>query len=158
MKAVLQRVDDARVVVDGRTVGQIGTGILVLLGVLAGDTSTDGRRLAERVARFRMFPDETGKMNRGALDEGHAVLVVSQFTLAADGRKGRRPSFDRALAPELAEPLYLDFVAALRELGLEVATGEFGALMRVELANAGPVTFVFDEPKEAGALGAASAH
>ncbi len=144
MKAVLQRVSRACVRVDGEVVGEIGPGVLVLLGVLRGDDEQTAVRLAERVARFRFFRDEEGRMNRSAIDCGHAALVVSQFTLAADGRRGRRPSFDRAAPPELAEPLYERFVRALDELGLRTATGRFGALMEVELVNDGPVTFALE--------------
>lgn len=146
MKAVVQRVTRAAVRVDGRTVGAIEAGMLVLLGVLRDDGPDDARRLAERVARFRFFRDAEDRMNRSALDCGASALVVSQFTLAADGRKGRRPSFDRAAPPERAEPLYEAFVEALRGLGLSAATGRFGARMEVELVNDGPVTFVLEEP------------
>ena len=109
MKAVVQRVARASVEVDGRAVGTIGAGFLVLLGVMRGDGQREARELAGRIARFRFFADEAGKMNLSALDLGRGALVVSQFTLAADGRKGRRPSFDRAAAPEVAEPLYEHF-------------------------------------------------
>ena len=151
MKAVLQRVRRAEVRVEGESVGAIERGALVLLGVLDGDLDRDADRLAAKIARFRYFEDEAGKMNRSALDlvagaEPVAILVVSQFTLAADGRKGRRPSFDRAAPPEAAEPLYGRFCEALRGLGLDVATGRFGAMMDVELVNDGPVTFVLEEP------------
>lgn len=145
MKAVLQRVSGASVSVEGQLVGEVGRGLMVLLGVMKGDSASVGQRLAERVARFRCFPDAEGRMNLSALDEGLSVLVVSQFTLAADGRKGRRPSFDQAAAPADAEPLYEDFVGHLRGLGLDVATGRFGAMMQVQLTNDGPVTFVFEE-------------
>jgi D-tyrosyl-tRNA(Tyr) deacylase len=145
VKAVVQRVSRAEVRVAGQTVGRCGRGMLVLLGVLRGDGTEQARRLAERIATFRFFEDEEGRMNASALDVGGAALVVSQFTLAADGRKGRRPSFDRAAPPEEAEPLYEAFVAALREHGLAVETGVFGAKMEVELVNAGPVTFSFEE-------------
>ena len=131
--------------VEEQTVGAIGAGICCLLGVMRGDTQREVRRLAERVARWRMFPDEAGKMNLSALDLGLAVLVVSQFTLAADGRRGRRPAFDRAAPPAEAEVLYRAFCQSLGDLGLAVETGRFGAQMRVELVNDGPVTFVFDE-------------
>jgi D-tyrosyl-tRNA(Tyr) deacylase len=153
MKAVVQRVSAARVLVEGAPVGAIGRGMLILLGVLRGDGPAEAQRLAERIATFRFFPDEHDRMNRSALDEGLAALVVSQFTLAADGRKGRRPSFDRAAPPAEAEALYERFVAVLRELGLRVETGRFGARMAVELANDGPVTFVLDEAPEAAAGG-----
>ena len=145
MKAVIQRVAQAKVDVDGETVGQIGEGMLILLGVLRGDTENEARRLAEKIARFRFFQDEDGRMNLSALELGHAALVVSQFTLAADGRSGRRPSFDKAAPPAEAEVLYEQFVADLRSLGLPVETGRFGAMMSVGLENAGPVTFVLEE-------------
>ncbi|MCA9000404.1 MAG: D-tyrosyl-tRNA(Tyr) deacylase [Planctomycetes bacterium] len=152
MKAVIQRVSRASVRVDGKVVGQVGRGMLILLGAMKGDGVPQAERLAERVARFRFFPDGEGRMNRSALDlledpdEGPVgVLLVSQFTLAADGRKGRRPSFDRALEPALAEPLVDHFKDHLRSLGLPVETGVFGASMAVELLNDGPVTFVLDE-------------
>jgi D-tyrosyl-tRNA(Tyr) deacylase len=149
MKAVLQRVAYARVRVDGAVVGEVGPGLLVLLGVMDGDGPGNLAELVDRVAGYRVFPDEEGRMNRSLLDrraagEPAGVLVVSQFTLAADGRKGRRPSFDRAARPELAEPLYEDFCAALRDLGLEVAQGRFGAEMEVELLNHGPATFLLE--------------
>ena len=145
MKAVVQRVSRARVTVSGEPVGEIGAGMLVLLGVMRGDGKAQAERLAEKVARFRFFTDEDDRMNLSALDLGRAVLVVSQFTLAADGRRGRRPSFDRAAAPELAEPLYEAFCEHLRAAGLPVETGRFGAPMEVELVGDGPVTFVLDE-------------
>ena len=156
MKAVVQRVTRAAVRVDGEVVGEIGAGMLVLLGVLAGDGEPEARRLAERIARFRFFSDDQGRMNLSALDLGREVLVVSQFTLAADGRRGRRPSFDRAAAPELAQPLYEGFVQHLRELGLRCATGRFAAAMEVELVGDGPVTFALDEepPAPRGGPGA----
>lgn len=145
MRVVLQRVRRAQVRVEGRTVGEIGPGLLALLGVLRGDRAEEASRLAQRVARWRCFRDETGRMNRSALDCGAQILVVSQFTLASDGRGGRRPSFDRAAPPELAEPLYEGFAASLEALGLAVGRGRFGAAMEVELVNDGPVTFVLDE-------------
>ena len=149
MKAVVQRVSRARVTVSGEPVGEIGAGMLVLLGVMRGDGKAQAERLAEKVARFRFFTDEDDRMNLSALDLGRAVLVVSQFTLAADGRRGRRPSFDRAAEPAQAEPLYEHFTGHLRSLGLECATGRFGARMSVELENDGPVTFVLEEaPRE----------
>ncbi|MEM9382299.1 MAG: D-aminoacyl-tRNA deacylase [Planctomycetota bacterium] len=151
MKAVLQRVRRAQVRVDGEAVGTIGQGAVVLLGVLSGDVAEDARSLADRIARFRYHADDEGRMNRSALDlaeagEDVALLVVSQFTLAADGRKGRRPSFDRAASPEVANELYEFFCSALREHGLRVETGRFRAMMEVELVNDGPVTFVLEEP------------
>jgi len=146
LKAVVQRVSRASVTVDGAVVGEIGAGMLVLLGVMKGDGESQAQRLAERIARFRFFQDEAGRMNLSALDLGRAVLIVSQFTLAADGRKGRRPSFDRAAPPEEAEALYETFAGHLSGLGLECAMGSFGAMMDVELLNDGPVTFVLEEP------------
>lgn len=148
MKCVLQRVSEASVRVEDETVGAIGRGICCLLGVIRGDGEREARRLAERVARFRFFPDEAGKMNLSALDAGLEVLVISQFTLAADGRRGRRPSFDRAAPPELAEPLYELFCTHLRDLGLRVETGRFAAMMQVGLINDGPVTFVLEESSD----------
>jgi D-aminoacyl-tRNA deacylase len=146
VKAVVQRVSRCAVRADGEVVGEIGPGMLVLLGVLRGDRQRDAERLAERIAQLRFFPDEEGRMNRSALELERAALVVSQFTLAADGRKGRRPSFTAAAPPEEAEPLYERFVAGLRARGLEVRTGRFAARMEVELTNDGPVTFVLEEP------------
>jgi D-tyrosyl-tRNA(Tyr) deacylase len=149
MKAVVQRVASASVRVDGDTVASIGPGMLVLVGVMRGDREQEARKLAERIARFRFFPDEKGRMNRSALDDRLAVLVVSQFTLAADGRAGRRPSFDTAAPAETAEALYDAFIGSLREVGLAVQTGRFGARMQVELVNDGPVTFALEERGEA---------
>jgi D-tyrosyl-tRNA(Tyr) deacylase len=150
MRGVVQRVARAEVVVDGRTVGRIERGLVVLLGVLAGDGPSEAARLAEKIAELRFFPLGGRSMERSALaaraaGEDLRALVVSQFTLAADGRKGRRPSFDRAARPEVAEPLYEAFVARLRALGLPTEVGVFGAHMDVALVNDGPVTFVLDE-------------
>lgn len=142
----MQRVTRARVTSEGAELGAIGPGMLVLLGVLRGDGPAEARALAAKLAQFRFFTDDAGKMNLSVLDTHGSVLVVSQFTLAADGRKGRRPSFDRAAPPAEAEPLYELCVRELRALGLTVATGRFGASMQVELVNDGPVTFVLDEP------------
>lgn len=146
MKVVIQRVTRGAVRVDGEVVGSIGPGMVLLLGVLAGDDATACDRLAERVVRFRFFADEEDRMNLAAGDVGAEALVVSQFTLAADGRKGRRPSFDRAAPPREAEPLYERFAERLAEHGLTVARGVFGARMEVELVGDGPVTFVLEEP------------
>ncbi|MCA8971240.1 MAG: D-tyrosyl-tRNA(Tyr) deacylase [Planctomycetes bacterium] len=143
MIACLQRVSSASVAVDGEVVGAIERGLLVLLGVAKGDTDDDARRLAQRVAGYRLFPNEDGSkpIDRSALDLGHAMLVVSQFTLCADTHKGMRPGFDRAAPPELAEALYHVFVDALRAEGIErVETGRFRASMQVALVNDGPVT------------------
>jgi D-aminoacyl-tRNA deacylase len=144
LRAVVQRVAEAAVTVDGATVGVIGPGLLVLLGIGHDDDAAAVANLAGKVARLRIFADDAGHMNRSMLDTGGAVLAVSQFTLLGDTRKGNRPSFIAAAPPEVAEPLYEHFVAALRELGIEVATGRFGAAMRVSLVNDGPVTIVLD--------------
>jgi D-aminoacyl-tRNA deacylase len=142
MRAVVQRVSSARVVVEAEVVGEIGRGLCVLLGVAREDGEKEAARLAGRVARLRIFEDEGGKFDRSLLDVGGAALVVSQFTLIADTAKGNRPSFSDAAPPEQAEPLYEAFCGPLRELGVEVATGRFGARMTVELVNDGPVTIV----------------
>jgi len=147
VRAVVQRVSLARVVVDGEAVGSIGRGLCVLLGVARDDGEEDAERLAGRVARLRIFentsePPLRSRFDRSLLDVGGEALVVSQFTLIADTDKGNRPSFSDAAPPEQAEPLYEAFCAALRELGLVVATGRFGARMAVELVNDGPVTIV----------------
>ena len=144
MRAVLQRVRGAKVTVGGETTGEIGTGWLVLLGVAPADSANDVDWLAEKVANLRAFADADGKMNRSVQDAGGAVLVVSQFTLYGDCRKGRRPGFTGAAPPAIAEPLYESFVTALKALGVPTATGRFAADMQVELANDGPVTFVID--------------
>jgi D-tyrosyl-tRNA(Tyr) deacylase len=130
--------------VDGETVAEIGEGLCVLLGVARDDRDELAVRMAGKVARLRVFPDEDGRFDRSLLDTGGAALVVSQFTLLADTAKGNRPSFSEAAPPELAEPLYERFCAELRGLGLEVAHGLFGAKMAVELVNDGPVTIVLD--------------
>lgn len=145
MIAVVQRVLHARVQVGAETVGAIGPGMLIFLGILRGDGEVQARRLAERIARFRFFRDSQERMNVSALDGRYEALVVSQFTLAADGKSGRRPSFDRAAPPLDAEPLYGLFVASLGRLGLSTQSGRFGTRMVVELANDGPVTFVIED-------------
>jgi D-aminoacyl-tRNA deacylase len=142
VKAVLQRVSRARVTVGEEPVGEVGPGLCVLLGVARGDGEGEARRLAEKVARMRIFEDDEGRFDRSLLDAGGAALVVSQFTLLADTAKGNRPSFTDAAPPEQAEPLYEAFCDALRAQGVEVATGVFGARMAVELVNDGPVTIV----------------
>jgi D-tyrosyl-tRNA(Tyr) deacylase len=144
MRAVVQRVLSAHVVIAGEVVGEIGAGLCVLLGVGRDDGDAEASRLAGRVARLRIFENEAGRFDRSLLDTGGAALVVSQFTLIADTEKGNRPSFSDAAPPEQAEPLYDAFCAALRALGVEVATGRFGARMAVELVNDGPVTIVLD--------------
>ena len=142
MKAVLQRVREARVRVAGDVVAEIGPGLCVLLGVARGDGRDGAERLATKIARLRIFENEDGKFDRSLLDTGGAALVVSQFTLLADAGKGNRPSFTEAAPPEEAEELYAAFADALRALGLTVATGVFRARMEVELVNDGPVTIV----------------
>jgi D-aminoacyl-tRNA deacylase len=142
MRTVVQRVARAAVRVDGRAVGEIEAGLLVLLGVAVGDRGADADALAGKVARLRIFENDDGRFDRSVLDTGGALLVVSQFTLIAETAKGNRPSFSGAAAPEEAERLYERFCAALRELGVPVAQGVFGARMEVELVNDGPVTVV----------------
>lgn len=144
MRAVVQRVAEARALVGGWVAGEIGAGLCVLLGVARGDGPAAAERLAGRVARLRIFADDRGRFARSVLDTGGAALVVSQFTLIADTAKGTRPSFSGAAAAEEAEPLYEAFCRALTALGVPVATGVFGARMRVELVNDGPVTIVLD--------------
>ncbi|MBL3586736.1 D-tyrosyl-tRNA(Tyr) deacylase [Rhodovulum sulfidophilum] len=140
MRALVQRVSEAAVRVDGTAIGEIGPGLLVLVCAMTGDTEAEADKLARRIARMRIFRDEAGKMNRALLDTGGAALVVSQFTLAADTASGNRPGFSRAAAPDLGERLYLRFAEALAAEGIEVATGRFGADMKVALVNDGPVT------------------
>jgi D-tyrosyl-tRNA(Tyr) deacylase len=142
MRAVCQRVSRAEVRVDGAPTGKIGAGLVVLVGVARGDTAEDAERLAGKVARLRIFEGDTGKFDRSLLDTGGDALVVSQFTLIADTRKGNRPSFARAAPPEVAKPLYERFCEALIMLGIGVDRGVFGARMAVELVNDGPVTIV----------------
>jgi D-aminoacyl-tRNA deacylase len=144
VRAVVQRVSRARVVVEGKVVGEIGRGLCVLLGIAESDGKAEADRLAGRVARLRVFENEDGKFDHSPLDVGGAALVVSQFTLIADTAKGNRPSFSSAARPEQAEPLYERFCAGLRELGVTVTTGTFGARMEVELVNDGPVTIILE--------------
>ncbi len=144
MRAVVQRVSRARVEVEGRTTGEIGEGLLVLVGVAKTDAEADAAQLAEKIAGLRLFNDDNGKMNRSVEEVGGAVLVVSQFTLHGDCRKGRRPSFDRAAPAAQAQTLYEKFLHVLRHRGLKVETGVFQAMMEVELVNAGPVTLLVD--------------
>jgi D-tyrosyl-tRNA(Tyr) deacylase len=147
LRAVVQRVTQARVEVGGEVVGAIGQGFLVLLGVAQGDTSADAAYLAEKTAGLRIFEDAAGKMNLALNEVGGAVLAVSQFTLLGDCRKGRRPGFTDAAPPERADLLYGEYVAALIASGLEVATGVFRAEMQVHLVNDGPVTLLLDSRK-----------
>ena len=148
MRAVIQRVSRAQVTVDNEVTGQIERGILVLLGVAEGDTRDDATALVNKITNLRIFPDDEGKMNLSLTEIGGSLLVVSQFTLLGDCRKGRRPSFVAAARPELANQLYEDFVAEARAGGLTVATGRFQTHMDVELVNDGPVTLLLDSRKE----------
>jgi D-aminoacyl-tRNA deacylase len=144
MRIVLQRVSRASVCVEGETVGVIGAGLLLLVGVAEGDTEEEAQRLARKCAEMRVFSDEEGRFNLSLIDTGGKALVVSQFTLLADVRRGRRPSFVRAAPPERAEPLLEAFATAMRAAGVHVETGRFGARMQVDLVNEGPVTIVVD--------------
>ena len=144
MRIVLQRVSRAKVTVDGRVTGEIGRGLLLLVGFTHGDTDEALAWMAKKVVQLRIFPDDEGKMNRSVEEADGGILVVSQFTLYGDARKGNRPSFIDAARPEVAVPLYERFVEMLRAAGRPVATGEFGAMMDVELVNDGPVTLVLE--------------
>ena len=144
MRAVIQRVSSAQVDVAGEVVGSIGAGLVILVAVVAGDELRDSVAMADKVAHMRIFPDDTGRMNRSVVDIGGEVLVVSQFTLAADVRRGRRPSFATAESPDRAAPLIDALVARLEEHGVTTASGSFGAMMDVSLVNDGPVTIVVD--------------
>jgi D-tyrosyl-tRNA(Tyr) deacylase len=147
MRAVIQRVSRAKVTIDGAVTGEIGNGLLVLLGVGRRDTEADVEYLSGKVAGLRIFPDDEGKMNRSVGECGGAVLVVSQFTLFGDVRRGKRPAFDDAARPEEARRLYECFVARIRATGLRCETGRFQEMMSVELANQGPVTILLDSEK-----------
>lgn len=150
MRAVLQRVSTAQVVVSGQTVGQIGPGLLVLLGVAPEDGAAQVRWMADKLIGLRIFDDPAGKMNLSLQDTGGQMLVVSQFTLLGDARKGKRPSFIGAAPPEQAERLYEDFISAVQAQGVTVATGRFRQHMEVSLTNDGPVTLVIESPQAAG--------
>ena len=152
MIGLLQRVTEASVTVDGETVGRIGPGLAVLVGVQRGDGPEQARRLAERLLAYRVFEDEDGRMNLSLTDTGGGLLLVPQFTLAADTRKGNRPGFSRAAEPELGKELFAVLVAAAREAGIPVETGRFGANMDVRLTNRGPVTFWLEVPPPAASL------
>ena len=143
----MQRVSRAQVVIDGEIAGQIGLGLLILLGVGHDDTEVDANYLAEKIAGLRVFEDDSGKMNRSVQDVGGSVLAVSQFTLYGDVRRGKRPSFDRASPPEKARQLYESFVARIRSTGLRCETGRFQERMKVELVNEGPVTILLDSAR-----------
>ena len=146
MRAVIQRVREASVSVDGEIVGAIGAGLVILIGVTHGDDESDARWLAQKIATLRIFEDDSGKFNRSVIDVHAAALIVSQFTLYADARRGRRPDFIDAARPEIAEPLIERFVALLHEQGLQVETGKFQARMLVKIFNDGPVTIILDSP------------
>jgi len=147
MRAVIQRVSTARVVIDGQEHSRIGHGILVLLGVEKEDSVEDAQMLARRIVELRIFEDDAGKMNRSIAETGGQILAVSQFTLLGDCRRGRRPSFDPAAPPDVARTLYERFVQEVAGSGIPVATGMFQAMMDVELTNQGPVTFILDSRK-----------
>jgi D-aminoacyl-tRNA deacylase len=147
MRAVVQRVSRAQVTVNGEIMGQIGLGLLVLLGVSRDDTEADANYLSEKVAHLRVFEDAEGKMNRSVAEAGGSVLVISQFTLYGDVRRGKRPSYDAAAAPEKARQLYEFFVEKIRAAGLRCETGRFQKTMQVELVNEGPVTILLDSAK-----------
>lgn len=140
MRALVQRVGEAAVRIDGQVVGEIGPGLMILICAMAGDTEAQADKLAQRIARMRIFRDEAGRMNLSLLDTGGAALVVSQFTLAADTSRGNRPGFSAAAPPEPGERLYAHFARALAAQGIQVETGRFGAEMKVSLVNDGPVT------------------
>jgi len=148
MRAVVQRVKESRVEVKGETIGAIGPGLLIFLGVGESDSDRDGAYLADKIANLRIFPDEKGLMNLSLMDTGGAALVVSQFTLWGDCRKGRRPSFAKAARPEMANELYEHFVSHMLGKGLQIATGRFQEMMDVFLVNDGPVTLMLDSKKE----------
>ncbi len=148
MIAVIQRVHRADVTIEDRTSGCIGAGLVILLGVAAGDDESDANFLVDKISGFRIFPDEDGKMNLSIKDMGGSALVVSQFTLCGDWRKGRRPSFTKAAKPDEGEKLYEYFCKVLKVSGIPVETGEFGAMMDVSLVNNGPVTFVLDSKQK----------
>jgi D-tyrosyl-tRNA(Tyr) deacylase len=147
VRAVIQRVSRARVVIDSREHASIRAGLLILLGVEKGDTPEDGAALAKKIVELRIFGDDAGKMNRSILDTQGEILAVSQFTLLGDCRKGRRPSFDSAAPPDQARQLYNAFVESIRSAGVRVETGVFQADMDVELVNQGPVTFILDSKR-----------
>ena len=147
MRAVVQRVSSAGVEIDGRTTATIGRGLVILLGICSGDSATDLLWMADKIVHLRIFPDGDEKMNTSLADMGGEMLIISQFTLYGDCRKGRRPGFSAAAPPEIAEPLYHQFVEEVRKRGIRVATGTFAAAMAVDLVNDGPVTLLLDSEK-----------
>jgi len=147
VRAVIQRVSSARVIIEEKEYSRIGNGLLVLLGVEKEDTAQDAEMLARRIVELRIFEDDAGKMNRAIAEVGGQILAVSQFTLLGDCRRGRRPSFDPAAPPDVARSLYEKFVSEIGGLGIPVSTGVFQAMMNVELTNQGPVTFILDSRK-----------
>jgi len=148
MRAVLQRVREASVVVDGAVIGHIGTGLVVFLGIAVGDSVDEAAFLVDKICNLRVFEDERGRFDRSLIDIRGGLLIVSQFTLLGDCRKGRRPGFDAAASPDVAEKLYDHFVALARTTGLDVETGRFQAHMLVNILNEGPVTFILDRPSK----------
>ena len=149
MRVVIQRVSKAKVEVEGRTVGRIGPGLAVLVAISAGDTDRDLAFIRKKILQLRIFPDESGRMNRSLLETGRSILLVSQFTLYGDCRKGNRPSFSRAAPPDAARTDYRRLAETLREAGVKVETGRFGAMMEFSLVNDGPVTLIVDSRKDA---------
>ena len=145
MKALIQRVDRASVTINGKLFSQIGQGLLVLLGVEKGDEKLNADKLAEKLVKLRIFEDENEKMNKSLLDVSGEMLIVSQFTLCGDCKKGTRPSFDKSAHPEIANELYEYFISKIKEYEVPVQTGKFGAMMKVELVNDGPVTFLIEK-------------
>lgn len=148
MRAVVQRVKRASVTITGKSISEIEAGTLIFLGIADSDLPADASYIAKKIANLRIFPDETGKMNRSLLQTGGAALVVSQFTLYGDCRKGRRPSFIAAARPQEAKKLYQKFISDLKQLGIPTAAGTFQAMMQVELVNDGPVTILLDSDKQ----------
>lgn len=148
MRAVVQRVKESSVTVDDDMVAQIGRGLLVLLGIAKGDTHKDAKYLADKISHLRIFEDAQGKMNRSLLETGGSMLVVSQFTLLGDCRKGRRPSFIQAARPEDADHLYESFAGLVRDMGVDIKTGRFRTMMAISLINDGPVTIILESPNQ----------